>query len=120
MNFIERFKLAWTLAGIEHRYVRQADDDWTDTDARALLSFFSSESGQKLKLRLENYVFQSAIAATAKEFNLAYHCGKARGITEAVRHIDQHTLISQAPAQRSINEEGEQKAAPPFLDELAA
>ena len=118
MNWLSRLKLAWAIARTP-LYVPEADLDgaWTEEDGLALDAFFRSAHGQKLKMRLTNYVLRSAVQATVAKDNLPYNCGIARGVALAVAVIENH--FSQVPATRDKTSETEQ-AAPSFADEFAA
>jgi hypothetical protein len=82
-QFIKREHVAYT-------YENLADDPefWTMDDAIALKTFFSTEPGQKMRARLNNLTFRSAIKACSEPVNGDYHRGIARGILITVQSIE--------------------------------
>ena len=85
---IKRLIQAYRLSRYLSLYDESADGDWSPDDAIALKTFFLGVSGQKLRKRLSNFVFKSAIEACQVDKNGDYHRGIARGILLTVSSID--------------------------------
>ena len=99
MDFIRKFRKAWREASRSLLYSEDADQPgyWTEADARGLSTYFASDSGRKLRLILQNWVFRSAVQATQQVGNLEYHCAKAQAIAEVAALLTAH--FSRVPAQ---------------------
>lgn len=108
---LKRLKLAYQLAKDAQQYVDMADapDYWTPGNAAVASSFFSNDTGQRLRARLRNMVFRSAIQACQEPTNGDYERGKARGVLLAVQAIEQH--LTPPPAQGGTSEVEEDEQA---------
>lgn len=100
-------------------YVPEADlpGFWSEDDALATQHFLNTSTGQKLRLRLTNYVLRSAVTATQATSNVERHCGTAHGIALAVKAFENHLPTALAQERKSGSEED---AALSFADEFAA
>jgi hypothetical protein len=107
---IRRLIRAYKLANALRRFDEQAEGEWSQDDAIALKTFLLGVSGKKLRARLSNLVFKSAIEACQVTQNGDYHRGIARGIYLTSVVIDNHFPTSAGQAGDSENQ-GEQEAA---------
>lgn len=116
MNFFQRFIYAWRFAQLPS-YDLEADKQgyWGDREATATLQFFNSETGHKLRVLLNNFVFKTCYQSCAAVGNHGYHAGIARGTSLSVFHLQE--LITRVPAQEDAEKDGE---AAPFLPETYA
>ena len=89
MNFWSYFKAAWKLSR-HARYFAESDaqDFWTDDDARNTKLFFESVSGKKLGMRLSNFAIKMALAACQDSTGIKN--GDARGVTACIAAIEAH------------------------------
>lgn len=115
MNFLRRLKAAWLFYKVAP-YIEEADAEnfWTDEDANSLLHYFSGYSGNKLRIRLNNYANKAACNAVRQQGDYAYNAGIAAGIAMGVGAITSH--FPQATANSSESEQTEEETA---LDALA-
>lgn len=95
MNFIQRFLRAWreTNATATYDMMGDAPDGWTPEDGRALLTFLSSQTGQRLSVKLRNFVVTSAVNATRQPGNTEYHCGVAFGVNLSVTALQNFAAL---------------------------
>lgn len=75
-------------------------DFWKPIDGKALLAFMITPSGKKLRARLNNIVFKSALRACRVQTQGDYERGIARGVLLTIQAFDQHIDIA-----RQIEEE---------------
>jgi hypothetical protein len=89
---IKRLIAAYRLAKEAQQYVDIADgpDFWLPHNAATAASFFANETGQRLRLRLRNMVFRTAVQACGNVTNGEYERGKAHGVLLSVQAIEQH------------------------------
>ena len=101
---IKRLIDALRLAKEAQQYVDIADnpDFWTPGHAVAAASFFGGETGQRLRVRLRNMVFRTAVQACSDVKNGEYERGKARGVLLTVQAIEQH--LTSAGTQPATSE----------------
>lgn len=86
---MRHLRAAWRY-GKHCQYVEAADaaDFWTEQDARATASFFSSYTGQKLSHRLTNFTTKMALAAVQNQS--PYMNGQASGVGACIAAIEAH------------------------------
>lgn len=115
MNFLRRLKAAWLFYKVAP-YIEEADAEnfWTDDDANTLLRFFSGYTGNKLRMRLNNYANKAACNAVRQQGDYAYNAGIAAGIAMGVGAITSHF-----PSGTSNSAEIEQTEGATGLDLLA-
>ncbi len=83
----------------------ESDDFWQPVDGQVLVNFLAkSPTGQKLRARLGNMVFKSAVHACKVTENGDYERGKARGILLVIQAIDQHMDIAFQPQVKDFSE----------------
>jgi len=112
MRALREFLKAWRMAKDQLRYIKEAEaqDAWTSADAGAALAFFNSETGRKLKARLDNSVFNAARVATRNPSNVKYHFGVARGVELSVANLEQHLNPNYAfTPPNEVDEENESR-----------
>jgi hypothetical protein len=107
---IKRLIAAYRLAKEAQQYVDIADspDFWLPNNAATAASFFSNETGQRLKIRLRNIVFRTAIQACSVADHGDYERGKARGVLLTVQAIEQHLTSTGTQPVNSELETDEQ------------
>jgi len=88
-EFIRHCRAAW-IYGKRFPYIPEADESWTDDDAKIAKGFFASGPGYKLAMRIRNFSVQSAMTACAKP-NGDHANGVAAGIAMTASMIDSHT-----------------------------
>ena len=82
-----------------------SEDYWTDEDSEVLRNFFAGSTGAKLKQRLANAVYRSAIQACSEPEHGDYNRGLARGVFLTVQLVDSHQpQISQVTAHSDDSE----------------
>jgi hypothetical protein len=115
MKFLRHFIIAFKEASlrVQYDFLAEQEDFWGNEDSKLLADFFAGTTGRKLKVRLTNYVCQSAITSTRKGDK--YHCGIARGVALAVNAMEQHFTVS--PPRSADNSEDQQQSS--VADELA-
>lgn len=91
-EFIRHCRAAW-IYGKQFPYVPEADENWTQDDAKIAKGFFQSGPGRKLGLRLRNFAVQSAMTAVRTP-NGEHACGVAAGVGMAAAMIDSHTVCN--------------------------
>src|SRR5581483_4941165 len=82
-----------------------SEDYWTDEDSEVLRNFFAGSTGAKLKQRLANAVYRSAIQACSEPKDGDYNRGLARGVFLTVQLLDSHQQISQVTAHSDTSEQ---------------
>lgn len=99
MNFFRNLYQFIKTEHVAYTYENLADDPefWSLDDSVSLKTFFNGVTGQKLKARLNNLTFRSAIKACSEPVNGDYHRGIARGILITVQSIEKD--FPPAPAQ---------------------
>jgi hypothetical protein len=107
---IKRLLAAYRLAKEAQQYIDIADnpDFWTPNNAAIATSFFAQETGQRLKIRLRNIVFRTAIQACSVAENGDYERGKARGVLLIVQAIENHLTSADtqsAPPELETDEQ---------------
>lgn len=124
MNFLRIFLSVWRLSRAL-RYTPQADEEafWTQHDAEWLNSVLKTYEGQKLMMRLDNFVINRAKDAL-KELNRPNydcHCAEANGVRLGVQAIYDH-LEGFRPelAHNSTSEEAQHDEALSSLEPVAS
>lgn len=92
---------------------------WQPIDGKALVAFMVTPTGQKLRARLNNGVFKSALRACQVEGNGDYIRGIARGVLLAVQSIDQHMEAARVPQPTDFAEATGEQDATSELEQLA-
>jgi hypothetical protein len=105
-TFLLRLAAAWRFLRTQP-FFPEADlpDFWTPEDARSLASFFNGYTGNKLKIRLNNYAMKTAVWATEQKSNQAHSCGIAVGIADVLSTLDAYATISPVGAKSDESEE---------------
>jgi hypothetical protein len=97
-NFVRRVRAAWFF--FRHFPSTQLPDNyWTNTDARALSNFLTSDTGIKLRHGWIEKVNTTAQRAIMEQSKPAYMCGVAWGTRAMVSWIDSLLVISPAPSE---------------------
>lgn len=105
-DFWRHLKAAW-LFGRSFPYIEQADaeESWTDKDASALFSFFETNSGKKLKLRLNNYCINKAREVVNQPNGHKYQIGVAAGLGMMTAALYSHAPEPQPEEQEETETE---------------
>lgn len=118
-RFLLRLSAAWRRLQTE-QYSDKAElpDFWTPEDARSLASFFNGHTGNKLKIRLNNYAMKTAVWATEQKNDQAHSCGIAVGIADMLSTLDAYATISPVGAKSDESEEQRAQTALADLEGL--
>lgn len=110
-SFFRHLKAAWYF-GKRHRYVPVDETFFTPEDARALLGYFNSTSGLKLKQILTNICIELAVSATqTKSDTQRDACGYASGARGIISTIESY--FPHVTANSDTTEDQQQDAADP-------
>jgi hypothetical protein len=111
-DFLRHLKAAWNY-GRQFPYFAEADSEefWTTEDAKALRHFMTSYVGQKLKVRLTNYMTKMANAAVQNAACSPYHNGQASGVAACVAAIDAHLPLEAEQPEAATDSEFESAMA---------
>jgi hypothetical protein len=77
---------------------------WTPVDGMAMVKFMTTTTGQKLRARLNNMVFKSAIRSCSVPANGDYERGIARGVLLTIKALDEHMESARQPNAKDFVE----------------